>query len=81
MLIGRKRGFAQKMIQHVEEYAIQEGCSIMELDIISVRPQLLQFYGKFGYKATGETLEYPGVGTYGKVKIPFHMIVLNKVLF
>jgi len=52
----------------------------MEIDVVSVRPELLSFYGHEDYFETGTMLEWAGVGTYGRLKIPTHLIVLQKKL-
>jgi GNAT superfamily N-acetyltransferase len=50
------KGHSKKLIQRAENFAKEQGCNKMELSIVHVRPQLLDFYGKFGYKQTGNLL-------------------------
>jgi len=76
----QKKGFAKQLIHKAEELAIEEGCTLMEIDVVSVRPELLSFYGHEDYFETGTMLEWAGVGTYGRLKIPTHLIVLQKKL-
>ncbi len=46
-------GLGKKMIEAAEERARQRGCAYMDIKVLSLRPELLPFYGKFGYTQTG----------------------------
>ena len=47
------KSLSSKLIHKAESFVKEQGCTKMALSVVSVRPNLLNFYGKFGYKQTG----------------------------
>lgn len=53
-------GTGSALLNHAEELARQQwGCSSMDLEVISQREQLIDFYIRRGYQRTGETRPFP----------------------
>lgn len=46
-------GIGHTMVEAAERHCLQHGCKRMEITVLSLRPELLPFYRKFGYKETG----------------------------
>ena len=72
----QKRGLGNKLAGAAEGYFREEGCGAVDLRVISVRAELLSFYGKLGYVVTG-TSPMP---TQVALKIPCHFIHMSKAL-
>ena len=74
------KGLAKKQIERAENLVRENGSNTMEMSIVHVRPNLANFYGKFGYSQVG-TAPWQAVGTYGTLKVPFiEMLIFQKSL-
>jgi GNAT superfamily N-acetyltransferase len=47
------RGLAHLVIEAAEEHCRSHGCTHMDINVLSLRPELPPFYRKFGYVETG----------------------------
>ncbi len=47
------KGLARLMIEAAEDYGRRHGCRVMEITVLSLRPELPPLYRKFGYRETG----------------------------
>ena len=72
------RGFGKYMTEAAEKYARDHGCKFMEINVLSLRPELLRFYQKLGYRETGTEEFKPSRPLKGRVAC--HCIVMSKVL-
>jgi GNAT superfamily N-acetyltransferase len=53
-------GLGRLMVDAAEEYCRVRGCLLMEISVLSLRPELFPFYGKLGYvEAYHEPFIYP----------------------
>ena len=52
------RGLGKQLMRFAEEELRRRGCTRVQLRIVSLRTELIEFYGKFGYRETG-TSPYP----------------------
>jgi GNAT superfamily N-acetyltransferase len=61
------RGLGKQMLAAAEALAIQQhGATVLQMAVLSSRPELLAFYQRRGYALTGAVSDYPldaGVGT------------------
>jgi GNAT superfamily N-acetyltransferase len=56
----QNRGLGRQMLTYAEGYAQREwGVGRMEFDVVCTRAELIAWYGKQGYVATGETRPFP----------------------
>ena len=46
-------GLGRTMVQAAEEYCRSRGCDVLDLSVLSLRPELPPFYRKLGYMETG----------------------------
>lgn len=60
-------GLGTTILQYAERYAVEHfGASVVRMTVLSNRPELLAFYERRGYVATGDAEPFPcnaGVGT------------------
>jgi sugar-phosphatase len=46
-------GLGRKMVEAAEQYCRDRGCTVMDLNVLSLRPELPPLYRKLGYKENG----------------------------
>jgi len=73
-------GIGKKLLQAAEEYAVKSGCTAIEMTVISARSELINWYGKWGYRDTGKREPFPDDERYGKPRLPIEFAVLKKSL-
>lgn len=71
-------GLGRTMVEAAEKYCFQHGCKRMEITVLSLRPELLPFYRKFGYREIGTEEFQPSRPLQNGVQC--HCIVLSKSL-
>lgn len=81
--VGAQRcGLGSQVLAYAEQYARREwGSTRMEMDVVSTRAELIAWYGKRGYQATGETTPFPydHHGNWkGVLRDDLHFIFLGK---
>jgi GNAT superfamily N-acetyltransferase len=69
-------GIASNLMETAEEYCRGEGARFMDLKVVSLREELLRFYGKRGYVQTGSSPFPAEVETL----VPCHLIEMSKPL-
>ncbi|OGX85640.1 GNAT family N-acetyltransferase [Hymenobacter glacialis] len=77
---GQGQGVGKFLIRAAEEYGRQHGCTTSKMTVISVRPELLAYYERLGYRQTGETEPFPTDPRYGIPRQPLTLLVLEKPL-
>jgi ribosomal protein S18 acetylase RimI-like enzyme len=71
-------GLGRRMMQAAEERFREQGCTALEITVLSLRPELLPIYRRFGFVETGtETFHYPHPLAPG---LECHCIVMQKPL-
>jgi ribosomal protein S18 acetylase RimI-like enzyme len=70
------RGLGRQLMQFGEEELRRRGCTCAQLRMINVRTELIEFYGKLGYHATG-TQPYPAPESLSQ---PVHFVNMEKHL-
>jgi hypothetical protein len=66
------------MIEAAEDHCRQLGCELMDITVLSLRPELPAFYRKFGYIESGTEEFTPSRPPKGGVKC--HCIIMSKRL-
>jgi N-acetylglutamate synthase-like GNAT family acetyltransferase len=72
----QSRGIGRQLMQSAEDFCLNHGCSIVEIDVINLRPQLVDWYRGLGYEVIGEA-------PYPRPEIllqPCHFIKMQKKL-
>jgi ribosomal protein S18 acetylase RimI-like enzyme len=72
------KGIGKQMLAAAEQYAASEQCSSVEMTVISIRQELIDWYLKHGYYITGEKKPFPTDKRFGIPKQPLEFLVLRK---
>ncbi len=72
------KGIGKQLLIEAEKYAQSQECSLIEMTVISVRTELIEWYKKHGYKDTGEKRPFPNDVKFGIPKQPLEFIVMQK---
>lgn len=72
------KGLARLMIEAAEDYGRRHGCRVMEITVLSLRPELPPFYRKFGYREAGTEEFRPTRALKGDAAC--HAILMSKDL-
>lgn len=74
----QRSGFGRRMMQAAEDRLRSLGCTAVDINVLSLRPELLPLYRKLGFVETGtEPFEYPYAIAGNQ---PCHRIILSKSL-
>lgn len=75
-------GIGRRLLAHAEQLAAGWGCGQVEMTVIAQRTELLAWYGRRGYTATGERRRFPyGQERFGRpLRDDLHFLVLTKTL-
>jgi len=74
------KGVGKLLLAAAEQHAKARGCSAITMTVISVRHELIGWYERHGYQATGETEPFPADPEFGLPKQQLHFIVMEKSL-
>ncbi|HVG40551.1 MAG TPA: GNAT family N-acetyltransferase [Chitinophagaceae bacterium] len=74
------KGIGKQLLKASEEYAKQKKCDVIQMTVISVRTELINWYERHGYFQTGETKPFPDDVRFGIPKQLLEFIVLQKKL-
>jgi len=72
----QRAGIGTRMMREAEDYLRAAGCKVVDIRIVSVRPELAPMYRKFGYIETG-TQSAEAIRTATR---PVHFITMSKQL-
>lgn len=72
----QNQGLGRQLVEAAERWAASAGCSDMDLRVVNLRPELLQFYRVLGY----EELSIAPVPSDAKFTRPCHFIKMSKQL-
>lgn len=72
------RGIGKQLLKAGEAYAKEQGCTRVEMTVISVRHELIAWYNKHGYLFTGDTRPFPADSKFGVAKQPLEFNVYRK---
>lgn len=73
-------GIGKQLLFAAEEYAKSIHCNTIYMTVISVRTELINWYKKYGYAETGETIPFDEDGETGKHLQTLEFLVLEKML-
>ena len=72
------KGIGKKLLFAAEEYAREQNCFAMQMTVISVRNELIDWYERHGYYKTGEKQPFPDDEKFGVQKQPLQFVVMEK---
>ena len=73
-------GIGKKLLAAAEDQASVMQCDSITITVIAVRHELIAWYERHGYRATGETQPFPQDPSFGLPKQALHFIVMEKKL-
>jgi len=71
-------GLGRMMVEATEKHCRSHGCKHMDITVLSLRPDNLSLYRKFGYVETGTEQFHPPPSR--KVGVECYLIVMSKAL-
>jgi ribosomal protein S18 acetylase RimI-like enzyme len=74
----QNNGIGRDLLLAAEAYAKQLNCHTLTMTVISTRHELINWYERRGFKATGEILPFHHDKKFGEPKQPIELIVLEK---
>lgn len=74
------KGIGKQLLSYAEEFARQNGYATMEMKVISVRTELIDWYKRHGYQDAGIRIPFEEDGVSGNHLQPLEFMVLKKQL-
>ena len=56
---SQAQGLGKKLLEHVETYAQKNNFTRLRISVLHLRPELIAYYERRGFKATGEFIPFP----------------------
>lgn len=73
-------GLGKKLMAAAEAYAHTHTLKAIQMSVIAVRQELIDWYKRHGYTETGERIPFPTDPAFGLPKQPLEFLVLRKQL-
>ena len=74
-------GMGKKLLDVAEAHGVKQGAHRFKMQVLSTRTELLDFYYRRGYQATGEEVDFPYGLNVGEPKVmDLKFLVLNKLV-
>lgn len=73
-------GIGKRLLAAAEKKARNQRCRAITMTVITARHELIAWYQRHGYAATGETQPFPDDPRFGIPKQPLRFMVLEKAL-
>jgi ribosomal protein S18 acetylase RimI-like enzyme len=74
------QGIGRQLLQEAERIARAENYEAIKISVIPVRHELIGWYERRGYQATGQMLPFPTDTRFGIPRQPLELMVMEKVL-
>ena len=71
-------GIGKELLKAADDYARRNNCSSIFLNVISLRHELIAWYERHGYYATGERQPFPTDQQFGIPMQPLEFIIMSK---
>lgn len=75
---AQTNGIGKRLLQAAEQMAVDQHCRAITMTVITARHELIAWYERRGYGATGEKQPFPDDPRFGMPKQPLEFIVLKK---
>ena len=76
--LKQANGIGKKLMKAAEEYAKENECPCIFMNVISVRNELVTWYERQGYYKTGEKKPLPSDTRFGKPTQPLEFAIMQK---
>ncbi|GAB3996203.1 GNAT family N-acetyltransferase [Spirosoma daeguense] len=77
---AQANGIGKQLMAAAEQLALEKQLQAISITVISVRHELIAWYERRGFKATGELLPFPDDARFGLPNQPLEFIVMKKEL-
>ncbi|HTD93695.1 MAG TPA: GNAT family N-acetyltransferase [Chitinophagaceae bacterium] len=74
------KGTGKRLMTAAETYARENGCSAIFMRVVSLRPELIAWYERQGYRDTGVTEPFPEDGKFGVPVREFVFLIMEKAV-
>jgi N-acetylglutamate synthase-like GNAT family acetyltransferase len=74
------KGLGKKILKESERRALEKNCSSIMMTVITLRKELIEWYERHGYHATGEKRPFPEDPRFGIPKQRLEFMVMKKDL-
>lgn len=71
-------GIGKQLMAAAEQYAKENDCASIFMNVISVRQELIAWYERLGYQKTNETKPFPDDNRFGVPTEPLEFSILQK---
>ncbi len=78
--VGQGLGVGKFLLQAAEEFGQRHQCTVSRMSVISLRPELIAFYERRGYRSTGVTEPFPADPKFGIPRQDLRLLILEKSL-
>jgi GNAT superfamily N-acetyltransferase len=74
------RGIGKQLLKAAEEYAVTANCNLIEMTVISLRRELIDWYMRNGYELTDEKRPFHTEERFGTPRQPVEFVIMRKRL-
>ncbi len=75
---AQAHGLGRQLLHAAEAHAQALGCATIRMSVLSVRPELLAWYERQGYRRTGASEPFPATTRFGTPRQPLTLLALEK---
>jgi len=77
---AQAHGLGRHLLQAAEAHARAQGCTTIQMSVLSARTELLAWYERQGYRRTGASEPFPDTTRFGQPRQPLVLLALAKAL-
>jgi len=75
---AQTHGLGRQLLAAAEAHARQAGCHRIKMSVLALRPELLAWYERQGYRRTGASEPFPATTRFGRPRQPLTLLTLEK---
>jgi ribosomal protein S18 acetylase RimI-like enzyme len=75
---AQAHGLGRQLLAAAEAHARQAGCHRIRMSVLALRPELLAWYERQGYRRTGASEPFPATTRFGRPRQPLTLLTLEK---
>ncbi|MDO7884072.1 GNAT family N-acetyltransferase [Hymenobacter cheonanensis] len=77
---AQAHGLGRQLLAQAEAHARQAGCAKIKMSVLALRPELLAWYERQGYRRTGASEPFPATTRFGRPRQPLTLLTLEKAV-
>ena len=74
------KGIGKQLLDAALDYALGWNCKAVQMNVISIRHELIAWYERHGFLRTGESRPFPNKNRFGAPKEDLDFVVLQKAI-